>query len=309
MNPQLQLDIRLETPEDHRAVEELAQEAFWNIHVPGCDEHVYTHALRQHPAFIPELDLVAVHKGEVIGCIMYQRAKIIESNLNQREVICFGPLCVSPGFQSRGVGRVLVERSFELAREMGFNAVLILGEPRYYSRLGFVPANSFGIATGSGTFKKALQAFELVPGYLGGLATPARFEEGAQLELDTPELAAYGETFPAMEKALLPRQRRFEALFYEGEGVYLVSPQIWDEEAAWAFRKECLDSAPRIDGSAELEKAKNYTEWLHSVRDLEKGQDLPQGYVPASTYLGMVEGELVGIISIRHTLNDLLKVF
>lgn len=38
--------IRHETEADHRAVEELTREAFWNLHRPGCDEHYTTHLIR-----------------------------------------------------------------------------------------------------------------------------------------------------------------------------------------------------------------------------------------------------------------------
>ena len=31
--------IRLETPDDYRAAENLTREAFWNVYRPGCIEH------------------------------------------------------------------------------------------------------------------------------------------------------------------------------------------------------------------------------------------------------------------------------
>ena len=46
--------IRLETPNDYRAVEHLTREAFWNQNVPGCDEHYLVHTMREHADFIPE---------------------------------------------------------------------------------------------------------------------------------------------------------------------------------------------------------------------------------------------------------------
>ena len=41
--------IRLETPADYRAVEELTREAFWNQYVPGCNEHYFVHDPYEHP--------------------------------------------------------------------------------------------------------------------------------------------------------------------------------------------------------------------------------------------------------------------
>lgn len=38
--------IRLERKEDHRAVEALVREAFWNVYRPACMEHYVLHRLR-----------------------------------------------------------------------------------------------------------------------------------------------------------------------------------------------------------------------------------------------------------------------
>ena len=54
----MSLTLRHEAPADHRAVETLVREAFWNVYKPGCDEHYYLHLLRQSPAFRPELTFV-----------------------------------------------------------------------------------------------------------------------------------------------------------------------------------------------------------------------------------------------------------
>ncbi|GEM_PF-5265576 len=54
-----QILIRPEREADRRKVEELTREAFWNVNVPGCDEHFLVHQLRDHEDFIPELNFVA----------------------------------------------------------------------------------------------------------------------------------------------------------------------------------------------------------------------------------------------------------
>ena len=45
--------IRLERKEEHREVENLVREAFWNVYRPGCLEHYVLHRLRDDPAFVP----------------------------------------------------------------------------------------------------------------------------------------------------------------------------------------------------------------------------------------------------------------
>ena len=69
--------IRRETPADYRAVEHLTREAFWNVYRPGCTEHYVVHVLRRDTAFVPELDLVMERDGELVGHVMYMRAKIV----------------------------------------------------------------------------------------------------------------------------------------------------------------------------------------------------------------------------------------
>jgi putative acetyltransferase len=52
------LIIRIETPADYAAAENLTREAFWNVYRPGCTEHFVLHTFRGRPEFVPELSLV-----------------------------------------------------------------------------------------------------------------------------------------------------------------------------------------------------------------------------------------------------------
>lgn len=58
----------------------LIREAFRNLNVPGCDEHYLAHILRGHEDFIPELDLVAVLDGKIIGNVMYTKSCLTDEN-------------------------------------------------------------------------------------------------------------------------------------------------------------------------------------------------------------------------------------
>ena len=55
----MEINIRLEKPEDYREVENLTREAFWNVYRPGCLEHYVLNQYRNNPDFIPELAFVA----------------------------------------------------------------------------------------------------------------------------------------------------------------------------------------------------------------------------------------------------------
>lgn len=205
----LPIELRPESPADFRAVEELTRNAFWNHHAPGCDEHYLAHILRESSDFVPELDYVAVHAGKVVGNIMYTRAKIVLDRGGEREVLCFGPLAVDPAFQGRGVGGALIERTKTLARELRYKAILIFGDPEYYSRFGFIPAERYGVGTSWGVYIISLQALELQPGALENCA--GYFQESGDYQIDPEASAAFDKGFPPKEKVSgLPSQERFQ---------------------------------------------------------------------------------------------------
>ena len=64
------ITIRREARQDRQTVEELTRRAFYNLYLPGCVEHYLVHLMREHPDFIPELDLVAEEDGQILGSIM-----------------------------------------------------------------------------------------------------------------------------------------------------------------------------------------------------------------------------------------------
>ena len=72
-NRNMNIIIRPEQPTDYRETEHITREAFWNHHAPGCDEHYLLHIMRDNPAFVPELDFVAVCDGKIVGNAVYHR--------------------------------------------------------------------------------------------------------------------------------------------------------------------------------------------------------------------------------------------
>lgn len=199
--------IRLENKEDHRIVEEMTREAFWNLHIPGCDEHLLAHKLRDCAAFIPKLNFVALSNGHVVGNIMYCHAAVKRDDGAEVSVLTFGPVSVWPKYQKQGIGSALIRHSLQKALELGYVAVLIYGDPAYYYRFGFEPAQKFGISTSQGGFLDALMALELAPGALDGAC--GRFFEGEAYYVDAEALEEFEKTFPHKEKRVTESQKRF----------------------------------------------------------------------------------------------------
>lgn len=121
-----ELVIRNETKSDYTITEYITREAFWNIYAPGCDEHYLVHIMREHEDFIPELDLVAEWNGQIVGNIMYTKSKLIDEAGIEKRTLTFGPISILPEFQRRGIGKRLLEYSFEKALELGYDTMSII---------------------------------------------------------------------------------------------------------------------------------------------------------------------------------------
>ena len=67
----LQVLIRPERKTEYHETEHMVMRAFWNLHGPGCNEHLMVHKLRVSEDYVPELSRVAEVDGKVVGAIFY----------------------------------------------------------------------------------------------------------------------------------------------------------------------------------------------------------------------------------------------
>lgn len=83
------------------------------------------------------------------------------------------------------------------------------------------------------------------------------------------------------------------------------------ESEAKAFKQEFIDNGePVINGSELLDQMESYDEWLRSVTDNTSPETVNPSWVVTDTYFAFDEDDrLVGIIDLRHELNDFLKDF
>lgn len=204
------LTIRLETEQDHRTVEELTREAFWNVYKPGADEHYFVHMMRKHPDFIPALAFVLEQDGEIVGNIMYTKAWLEDESGERMEVLSCGPLCIVPKLQRRGLGKMLLEHSFAAARKMGYTVNVSLGSPGNYVGSGFVSCKKKNVSFSTDdSFPTALLVAELVPGVLDGKKWRYLPSPAADCCADTAAVDAFDAMFPAKEKQWMPSQEEF----------------------------------------------------------------------------------------------------
>ena len=201
--------LRLETENDYHETETMAREAFWNLSVPGCSEHLFMHDLRQHEAFIPQLDFVAEKDGKIIGCIMYSESYLEDEKGNKKTVLTMGPVCVHPEFQRKGISKALLEHTFALALEMGYDCVINFGNPDNYVARGYKSCRKYNVCFEGDFFPAALLVKVLKEDALDGRKWyyyPSDVDKPCDDEKAVEEFDAQ---FPPKIKAWQPSQEEF----------------------------------------------------------------------------------------------------
>ncbi len=152
--------IRPEEPGDHPAVFDVNARAFGS---PA--EAKLVDELRE--AASPAISLVAVASGRVVGHVFFSPVDI-EGSGKPLRLIALGPLAVLPEHQNRGIGSLLSRAGLEACRDLGCDAVFVLGHRGYYPRFGFSVAKERGLYYDPRELEGAFMVAELRPGALDG---------------------------------------------------------------------------------------------------------------------------------------------
>ena len=201
------IKIRNEEESDYVRVEEITRKAFWNLYFPGCDEHYLVHVMRSHKDFLPELDLVIEVDDQIIGNIMYTKAKLIDDSGEEKDILSFGPVCILPEYQRRGYGKRLLEYSFERAIAIGYDVIVIFGNPNNYVSRGFKSCKKCNVCLEDGTYPAAMMVKELKPDVLDGRKWVCH--QSPVFEIDKDEAELYDAGLESLEKKFQPSQEEF----------------------------------------------------------------------------------------------------
>lgn len=199
--------IRNEEKRDWTAVENITRQAFYNLYVPGCAEHYLVHIMREHEDFIPELDYVLELNGNIVGNIMYTKAKLIDENGTLKDILTFGPVSILPAYQRMGYGKMLMEHSFQKAMQMGYDTIVIFGNPGNYVSRGFRSCKKYNVCIENGKYPAAMMVKELIPHVLDGHKW--RYQDSPVMAVSEEEAERYDDTLEPMEKKYLPSQEEF----------------------------------------------------------------------------------------------------
>jgi predicted N-acetyltransferase YhbS len=112
--------------------------------------------------------------GEVIGHVLVTPV-VLTTDQGEERLLGLGPVAVLPEHQGRGVGTQLVETCLERLRESGAAGVVVVGNPDYYGRFGFIPGGRWGLRWNVQAPEGHFLAIELSPGQLAGKGGVCRY--------------------------------------------------------------------------------------------------------------------------------------
>lgn len=174
----MEIEIRQEKKEDFPAVFDVITQAFEKEEMSDHQEQYLVERLRKSEAFIPQLSLVAVLNGQIIGHILLSKIQI-KNDSESFESLALAPVSVLPEFQHKGIGGNLIRKAHEVARDLGFGSVVVLGHADYYPKFGYSKAADFGITLPFEVPSENCLAIELLPNSLdavtGMVIYPAEF--------------------------------------------------------------------------------------------------------------------------------------
>jgi predicted N-acetyltransferase YhbS len=152
--------IAPESPSQHDAVERVLDRAFGPGRFAKPSERVREFA---RPA--PALSRVAVLDGKVCGA-----CRIYEICIGDAPALFLGPLGVDPDAQHHGLGHQLVSEALNACAAAGGRVVVLMGEPRFFSPLGFTQIPQGRVIMPTPVEARRLQWIGLAAGALDQIA-------------------------------------------------------------------------------------------------------------------------------------------
>ena len=96
------------------------------------------------------------------------------------------------------------------------------------------------------------------------------------------------------------------------DAIRLQIPTLADKAMVLEYKAEHFSCGEKmIDGSALLDRMDSYEEWLERITKMSHPETVTSDWVLSDIYLAIRQSDrrMVGIIDLRHTLNDFLKNF
>lgn len=122
---------------------------------------------------MPELSLVSEVEEDgqprIVGHIFLTKIRI-KNEKKSFESLALAPVSVLPKFHGKGIGGKLITHAHDIAKDLGFESVVLLGHQDYYPRFGYRPTVDFGIELPFDVPAENCMAVELVEHGLSGVS-------------------------------------------------------------------------------------------------------------------------------------------
>lgn len=139
--------------------------------------------IRNMDTYVPELELIMINENdEVTGLVMFSKFRIEGKYAD--ELLLLSPVAVRTDLQRQHISKELIEYGFDLARKLGFKAVLVEGNPQNYNARDFKTSADYGITAAESVHLPApecLMVKELVPNGLDNIKGVVEYSEYTSL--------------------------------------------------------------------------------------------------------------------------------
>ncbi len=127
--------------------------------------------IRAKKYYVPQLEFVMVDESDsIIGYAMFSKYHL--QGKYDDQLLLLNPVAVKTELQRQHISKDLIEHGLERAKEMGFTAVLVEGNPQNYRSRGFQTSANYGITAHESVQLPdvdCLMVKELVPGALDNI--------------------------------------------------------------------------------------------------------------------------------------------
>lgn len=161
----MEIYIRQEVPSDHPVVFQLIEKAFRDKVHSDKKEQILVERLRNGESFIPELSLVAEADHRIVAYILLTEIQITGAG-GTITSLALAPVAVLPAFQGIGIGGALIAKAHIIAKDLGYESVIVLGHETYYPKFGYRSLHHFKLSLPFDAPPENCMAIELVPGAL-----------------------------------------------------------------------------------------------------------------------------------------------
>jgi len=138
--------IRPVNESEYSSLYDFVKSAFTTAYMSNGEEQDYASSIRASSTYIKELEYVVDESGKIIGDIIVSKYSL-PNNVN---AIMINLVCVDVDNRNIGLGRSLIEVVCIKAKELGYKAVLVVGDKKFFSKLSFKPTVEFGLKNSNG---------------------------------------------------------------------------------------------------------------------------------------------------------------